>query len=85
MIPKEKLFKIFQNEYHTNVKAFEKLTIREKEVIKYIVEGNTSNEIALQLNISKNTVDTHRKNIYKKLKIKSNYKILLFSITFDLL
>ncbi|MFT7588852.1 MAG: DNA-binding NarL/FixJ family response regulator [Limisphaerales bacterium] len=39
---------------------------REKEVIELLAEGFNSNEIAEKLFISKNTVDTHRKNMLNK-------------------
>lgn len=47
-----------------------KLTQREIEIIKLIVKGETSAEIADQLFISPATVQTHRKNIFNKLKVK---------------
>lgn len=41
-------------------------TRREKDVLKLIVEGKTSQEIADQLHTSIHTVHTHRKNILRK-------------------
>lgn len=37
-----------------------------------IAKGRSTLQIAQQLKISKFTIDTHRKNIHKKLGIKSN-------------
>ncbi|MEM9679558.1 MAG: response regulator transcription factor [Bacteroidota bacterium] len=48
------------------------LTKRETEILQLIAKGRTSLQIAKQLKLSKYTVDTHRKNIHKKLGIKSN-------------
>lgn len=48
------------------------LTKRERQILKLIAEGKTSQQIANALKISKYTVDTHRKNIHKKLDIKTN-------------
>jgi DNA-binding NarL/FixJ family response regulator len=45
---------------------FNMLTTRESEVLKHVLEGKTSNEIADLLFISVNTVHTHRRNILKK-------------------
>jgi DNA-binding NarL/FixJ family response regulator len=45
---------------------FNMLSTRETEVLKYVLEGKTSNEIADLLFISVNTVHTHRRNILKK-------------------
>ena len=43
-------------------------TPREIEIIKLILEGYKSATIAAHLNLSKGTVDTHRKNINRKTK-----------------
>lgn len=53
-----------------------KLTEREKEVLKLIVKGNTSKEIADSLGISKLTVDTHRKHIQQKLGVSKQVDLL---------
>jgi DNA-binding NarL/FixJ family response regulator len=45
---------------------FNMLSIRESEVLKHVLDGKTSNEIADLLYISVNTVHTHRRNILKK-------------------
>jgi len=47
--------------------ALHNLTFSEIEVANLIREGKTSKDIAVLLNISKDTVDTHRQNIRKKL------------------
>ena len=52
------------------------LTNREKEVIKHVVDGLTSLEIADILFISARTVDTHRSNIMKKLKVKNSIALI---------
>lgn len=56
-----------------------RLSKQEKEIIKYIVEGKTSREIATLLFITKNTVDTHRKNINRKLEISNNSSLIKFA------
>lgn len=48
-----------------------KLTGREKEVLALAVKGLNNKEIALQLNLSRYTVETHRKNIRLKLKVRN--------------
>jgi DNA-binding CsgD family transcriptional regulator len=47
------------------------LTLREKQVLQLIVKEFTSEEIAKELSISKHTVESHRKNLYKKTKAKT--------------
>ena len=48
------------------------LTSKETAVWRYISDGLSSKDIAVKLNISLNTVLTHRKRIYKKIKIHNN-------------
>jgi len=50
-----------------NSRGFDSLSKRENEVQRLVIEGKTSAEIGEILFISKNTVDTHRRNIRKKL------------------
>lgn len=52
------------------------LSEREIEVSKLMLVGRTKEEIASQLFISKLTVDTHVKNIYKKLNVNSLSKFI---------
>ena len=56
-----------------------RLSNQEKEIIKYIVAGKTSKEISVALYISKNTVDTHRKNIHKKLELTNSSSLIKFA------
>lgn len=56
------------------------LTGREKEVLREIASGKTNKEIADRLNISVNTVITHRKNISTKLGIKSVSGLSLYAL-----
>ncbi len=45
------------------------LSKREKEILLLIADGLTNTQISKQLFISVDTVDTHRKNLYTKLKV----------------
>lgn len=56
------------------------LTQREKEVLELIVQELTSKEIADKLNISKQTVDTHRINIMQKTDCKSLVGLIKYAI-----
>ena len=56
------------------------LTTREKEVLKLIAEGKTSKEIAKLLFISIYTVNNHRANIIKKLKMKKTADLVKYAI-----
>lgn len=56
------------------------LSKRELEIVKLIGEGKTSQEIAEILFIGKTTVDTHRKNILKKLSLQGKSELLRYSM-----
>lgn len=49
---------------------------REKEIIKLISIGLTSDQISEKLFISTYTVDTHKKNIFRKLGIHTNAELV---------
>ena len=68
-----------------NLHKLNALTSREKEIIKLILKGHSSNKIAEMLFISPHTVSTHRKNIKHKLKIKNYNELYKFASEFDLL
>lgn len=55
-------------------------TKREMEILKYTVEGKVSAEIAGMMNISRYTVDTHRKNILGKSKCATVNELIAKSI-----
>lgn len=47
------------------------LTAREREVIQLLAEGRTSKEVAVTLNLSVKTAETHRTNLMRKLDLHS--------------
>ncbi len=58
----------------------ELLTIREREIIKLIAEGKTSQEVAGLLFIGCRTVQSHRANIMRKLNIKKTADLVKYAI-----
>ncbi|MGH1385926.1 response regulator [Kordia sp.] len=67
----------FSNE---NINSEETLTRREKEILHLIAKGRTTIEMAKELKLSRFTIDTHRKNIHKKLGIKSNTGLVKYAL-----
>lgn len=57
-----------------------KLSDREIEIIKLIVNGKSSSEIAEDLFLSEETVKTHRKNIFKKLQVHHVTELMTFAM-----
>lgn len=70
------------NEFIDPVKEFSEhqLSEREIEVITFIAEGLTSKEMAERMFISEHTVKTHRKNIFRKLKVKDTNELIRFAM-----
>ncbi len=64
-----------ENKDVPNVNA---LTDREIQIINLIKEGLSSKEIASNLNISLKTVEVHRHNVLKKLKLKNSASLVNF-------
>ena len=56
------------------------LTMREREVLQLIVEGNTVKQIAERLYLSIKTIHTHRNQIMQKLNMNSTAELTKFAI-----
>jgi DNA-binding NarL/FixJ family response regulator len=65
-----------ENERLKGEMRLQRLSNREREILKFIVKGSTSKEIASELDISKLTVDTHRKNIQQKLGVNNTVELI---------
>lgn len=61
-------------------KSFDLFTRREREILKSIVEGKSSKQIAEELYLSMHTVNTHRKNILIKADCKTPVDLVIKSI-----
>ncbi|NSL89757.1 LuxR C-terminal-related transcriptional regulator [Chitinophaga solisilvae] len=59
-----------------NENLLNKLTAREKDVLGLAVQGLNNKEIANALNLSRYTVETHRKNIRLKLKVRNTSELV---------
>ena len=68
-----------------HVEPTESITEREKEIIVCLVQGMLNKEIANHLFISINTVITHRRNIARKLQIRSLAGLTIYAIANDLI
>jgi DNA-binding NarL/FixJ family response regulator len=60
------------------------LTNREKEIINEILKEKSNSEIGEVLQISKRTVETHRKNIMLKLNVKNSIGIAVKALRYEL-
>jgi len=56
------------------------LTPREREVVQLLAEGKSSKEVAVALNLSVKTSETHRANIMRKLDVHSISELVLYAV-----
>jgi DNA-binding NarL/FixJ family response regulator len=73
---------LFKNEKRTRKETTpvnEKLTPREIDVLKLLVEGYTNKQIGQELNISVRTVEGHRANIYRKLDLRTRVELVRYA------
>lgn len=86
---KDKVFDIFTENNQQKALSIEDIisgiTSRELEILGYICEEKSGKDISELLNISPNTVETHRKNLMKKLKVKSSVGLVLFATKHNLI
>lgn len=58
----------------------ERLSAREMQVLKLVVEGNTSNQVATQLGLSPKSIDTYRSRLMAKLDVDHLPALVKFAI-----
>jgi DNA-binding NarL/FixJ family response regulator len=76
----EQIFSGGENKVDINL-----LSERELEIIGFLKNGQSSKQIAGELNISSKTVEVHRHHILKKLKLKNTVSVISYlnSFAFD--
>jgi len=81
---KDSLFELYVNDAKTeeNIKkvADEPLTEKEIEVLKLITQELSTSEIAKKLDVHVKTVEFHRKNLYKKIKVKNVVGLAMYAV-----
>ena len=73
-LTEEEVYKLFAAKFN--------LTTRELELCKFIVKGDSNEEITLKASIKITTVKYHVSNIFKKLQVKNRTEILALYILF---
>jgi DNA-binding NarL/FixJ family response regulator len=63
-----------------NLDRYESLTSREREVLHFVAEGLTNNEIATRLGIDSQTVETDRSNLMQKLGLYTDADLIRFAL-----
>jgi DNA-binding NarL/FixJ family response regulator len=62
------------------VDSYDLLTSREREILQLLAEGNANKDIAVSLNISPYTVETHRGHILQKLNLHNPAELILYAV-----
>ncbi len=63
---------------------FNNLSPTENRIATLIIKGKSNKEIADELNRSKETIDTHRKSIYRKLDVHSIVQFIKLSVKYGM-
>lgn len=61
---------------------YSNITKRESDILRLIAEGCKSSEIANKLNLSVRTVETHRFNLIKKLKLNCAAQLVISAVEY---
>lgn len=79
---KSKLLELYMSESKAEEQetSHNDLTEREMEVLKQIALEKSSSEIADHLKVSIKTVETYRRNLYKKLKVKNVVGLAMYAV-----
>ena len=67
-----------------DISKIKKLTFREEQIFSMIGNSKSSNIIANELGLSVSTIETHRKNIRKKLVLRGKGKLFEYALLVNL-
>ena len=83
---KKRLYRVLENDrvFKENYTKVTSLTKREKEIVRLVTSGMSSQEIADKIFVSVHTVNTHRRSINEKLAIHNFAGLLRIADIFDL-
>lgn len=77
--------KIPQQSYINEAMPLSTITTRELEILKLITLEYSGTQIGDELHISTNTVETHRKNLIKKLNVKSTIGLVKYALKHNII
>ncbi len=69
-----------KGEWKKTMQETSPLTAAEVEIVKLIADGMTTKEIASRKNVSFHTIMTHRKNIFRKVRVNNASELVMFAI-----
>lgn len=71
---------LFNRRNGENNEVKDRLTLREREVVRLIAEGKSSKDVGDVLEMSVKTVETHRANVMRKLQVHSVSELVRYAI-----
>lgn len=76
----------FLSGMESNLRSKEEMfSVREREVLKMLSQGKSSREIAEALFITERTVESHRKNMLEKAKVRNTVELITYASTVGLI
>jgi two-component system response regulator NreC len=60
--------------------AYDTLSLREKQIVLMLASGKGNKDVADELSLSVTTVETHRRNVFSKLKIHNLPELILYCV-----
>ena len=81
-IPGSQQFEIYKKE---GINLIDRLSLREKQVLKMLVSGMENHQIESELHIGYETLKSHRTSILHKLQLKNIAELVKFSINHKLI
>jgi DNA-binding CsgD family transcriptional regulator len=70
---------------NTKTSAFDGLSPRERQVLKFVVEGRTSKEIAAIVGVKPSSIDTYRSRVMAKLEVNDVPSLVRLAIRHGLI
>jgi DNA-binding NarL/FixJ family response regulator len=65
---------------HDDLDPYESLTDREKQVLRLLAEGRVNKDVAAVLDLSLDTVESHRERLMRKLNLHNGAEIVLYAM-----
>jgi DNA-binding NarL/FixJ family response regulator len=65
----------------TATDPYDTLTSREREILQLVAEGHSSTAIARRLSISARTVEAHRANVMRKLRLRNRASLIRYALS----
>jgi DNA-binding NarL/FixJ family response regulator len=66
---------------HANKPVSKRLTLRENQVVDFVIQGKVNKEIAFQLHLSEGTIKTYMSAIFQKIGVTNRTELAVWALT----